>query len=200
MHEYAIEIKGDGGEFCIGSISDAAAAHWSKASRDDLISYLCNPNGHPLEPSDEALQLENWHNLNDVVWVYGIEGFETLTVRDIEGNAVCEVHKRGLLRRAAVENQTVRDRASPHNGKPVVFCRSREKGTCLFSLVTNKPFKRSRLTFQTVKICGSVLITALEYDGELIPFEETFSRAYDDHSARIGMLEGLSVRPIVITN
>lgn len=194
MYEYAIEIKGDGGGFCIGSVSEAAAAHWSKVSRDDLISYLVDPDGHPLEPSDENLRLARWPDLNDVVAVYGVEGFETLTVRDIDGNAVFETNKRSSLKRAAVEGQSVKDRAAPHNGKPVVFSRSREKGSCLFNLTTEQPFSRSRLSLQTVKICGRSLITGLEYDGETLPIDEPFSKAYDDHSARIGVLEGLSVR------
>lgn len=193
MYEYSITIKGDGGEFCIGSISEAAAAHWSKASRDDLVSYLVDPDGHPLEPSDENLRLPRWPDLNDVVAVYGIEGFETLTVRDAEGKAVFETNKLSSLKKT-VEEQSVRDRAAPHNGTSVVFSRSREKGSCLFNLATDEPFKPSRLSFQTMKICGLTLITSVKYDGEELPIEETFSKAYDDHTARIGMLEGLSVR------
>jgi hypothetical protein len=194
VYEYAITIKGDGGEFCIGSISEAAAAHWAKVPRDDLVSYVCDPEGHKLEPSDDTLRLNTWHEMNDIVSVYGVESFETLTVRDSQGIAVFETSKRSAIKKSETENQSVKDRAVSHNGKTVVFTRSREKGNCLFNLTTDEPFKRSRLSFNILEICGRTLITSLNYGDERLMMNELFSKAYDNHAARIGTLEDLSVR------
>lgn len=193
MFDYEISIKGNGGEFCIGSISDAAASYWSKVSKSEFTSYLCNPDGHRLEPNDESLQLEKWHDLNNVVWVYGIEGLETLTIKDPKNRTIYKIAGEPRDDTPVYENDSIIERAKPYNGKPVVFSRSHEKGHCILNLSTEEPFNPVRLAFQKSEIAGHSLITSIQYDGEDLPMEESFPKAYADNEAKVGTLRNLSV-------
>jgi len=193
MFEYEITIKGNGGEFCIGSISDAAASYWSQVSKSELISYLCDPHGHRLEPVDKSLKLEKWHELNNVVWTYGIEGLETLTIKDSNNRTVYKLSAAPRDETPVYEDDSIIERAKPYNGKPVVFSRSHEKGHCILNLSTDEPFNPVRLAFQKSEIAGHSLITSIQYDGEDLPLEESFPRAYADNEARVGALRNLSV-------
>ncbi len=193
MFEYEITIKGSGGEFCIGSISDSAASYWSSMSKSEFTSYLCNPEDHRLEPSDESLQLAKWHDLHNVVWVYGIEELETLTIKDSKNRAIYKIAKELKEETPVYEDESIIERAKPYNGKPVVFSRSYEKGHCILNLSTEEPFNPVRLAFQKSEISGHSLITSIQYDGEDLPMEESFPRSYADNEARVGTLRNLSV-------
>lgn len=183
---YRILVKGDGGEFVIGEISDEAFKYWSSRDQDELSAYVANPDGSQFEPKEEAYRLEPWRELGDFVHAYGIESIEQLIVEDAEGNELHNLTNDQVREIGITVHADVNEKRSMDDYKgSVIFTRSREKGYCIYPLTTTEPFDISKLKLTEVDVWDHELVTALSYGEDELEMEEGFGREYADVSVQL---------------
>ncbi|WP_379553566.1 hypothetical protein [Qipengyuania sp. DGS5-3] len=180
--QYRIEIKGSGGEFCLGSISNDAGDYWVQQSKDGFLAHINDLTGGPDDLSDKGVALPQWHDINNFAHNYGIEDIDRILVLDemnhskvVADNA--EPEWQALIKK---HDLVLSDKFSEHTGY-VLFSRSREKGNCIIDLSIEEPFDSRKLELREVDFWDHEIVVGFTYEGEELHFIETFGKSYDDN-------------------
>jgi len=183
MYDYQIAIEGDGGEFCLGSITDKAGDYWREHAKDEFLSHLNNPDSCADEMVEKGVNLPLWHENNDFAHEYGIESVERITVFE-QASRSRVVADDGAPEWAAMRRGcelTTSKHFQDHRGY-VLFSRSYEKGSCIIDLSVDEPFDSSKFEIREVEFWDHSLIVGFSYAGEELSLSETFGRPYADNN------------------
>jgi len=185
-YTYRVSIKGDGGEFTLGEISDVAYSHWVKRTSTELSGYVANPEGSKFEPANDDHRLAAWHDLDEFAHEYGIEHIQQITIESLQGEELISLDGDTARSSGLVEDAYVLGRMpiGDYRGG-CIFCRTFEKGYCTYIIQSDVKFDLSKLRLMDGYICGVEAIVGLTYDGTPLEIEEEFGREYADIYAEL---------------
>jgi len=184
LFTYSLLIKGAGGEFMIGAIPIEAAKYWHDRDEKDLSCYVNSPEGSDLEPAEEEYRLPHWHELDHFGHENGIEEIQSLIVEDAAGNKILELDSAGLETCGMIRDVDFSGRGDIDNTEDgIIFSRTREKGCCVYTIVTDAPFDPAKLVLNRIDMWDYVMISDVLYDGVRVRFDEGFDRDYADFEA-----------------
>ncbi len=191
MYSYQIVVKGNGGEFCLGSIPDKAGEYWKTRSKDDFLAHLNDPEGCTGEMVELGVNLHGWHEIDDFAHEYGIEDVEQITVLDLTGQSEVIADSAEPEWAARMENYelTISSEFENHKGFSLLT-RSCEKGTCVIDLSIEEPFDSSKIVMREVEFWDHTLIVSFSYAGEELSFSETFDKPYADNDCLLKTPDG----------
>ncbi len=191
MYSYQIIIKGNGGEFCLGSIPDRAGQYWEDQPKHDLIEHLCNSEACSEELVELGVNLPSWHEIDDFAHEYGIEDVERITVLDLTEKSELVADNVDPEWAAQMVNceLAISSEFENHHGYKL-FTRSCEKGICTIDLSIDEPFDSSKLAMREVEFWDHTLIVGFSYAGEELSLSETFGKPYADDDCLLKAPDG----------
>ena len=91
---YDILIRGAGGYFSLGSMSDEAASYWKSQETNDLIQHLQWPEEEDIGPKEGVYRLEDYRDSANIAQVVGFDDIEKIKV--YSGDVELDVPDEGI--------------------------------------------------------------------------------------------------------
>jgi len=191
VYHYQISIRGNGGEFSLGSVPDKAGEYWKTQSKHDLLSHLNDPESCADDLVEMGVNLPLWHEIDDFAHEYGIEDVERITVSDLAGKSevIADSAEPEWSARLERSELSISSKFESYNGF-TLFSRSCEKGACIIDLSIEEPFDSSKFGMTEVELWDHTLIVGFSYAGQDLSFTETFDRSYADNDCLLKAPDG----------
>jgi hypothetical protein len=156
---YDLLIRGAGGYFTLGSMSNEAADYWRRQQTEDLMLHLQWPEDDDVGPKEGGYRLADYRESADIAQVVGFDDIEKIKV--YFGDEELETPDEGISVR--------KSKLHPNNFEgSALFTRTKDWGHLSYRIETAGGFDFKKLLLKKMVLGYCDVIAEVVYDNEVL--------------------------------